>query len=309
MLLSQGKREKRLVDDWPDPGPPGVGEFRTQTVCSGVTNGTERNDLLGGNYATPEEKLPSGWGYQNIGRVTETGPQVQGVRAGDVLYLSADHMEYVLTPEDGLYVKVPEKVDPHHAALFGMGSVAMRTCRNAELRMGERVLVVGAGCIGQFASQVAAAMGARATICDIDTSRLRLARTVGAAEEVVDVSGDGWDEAIDKGGYDAVLDFAGVEGMEDQLLSAAREGGRVLFIAGRDEVNYTFNLVQWHELTIKQNSHFDRDDLANFCRLVERDIVTVAPLIREVVPVAEAKRVYDTLRDNPSRLLGTVFEW
>ena len=308
-LRADRSREKRLVTDWPDPGPPGHAEFRTQTVCSGVTNGTERNDLTGGNYATPDERLPSGWGYQNVGRVMEVGAEVQMVSVGDLLYLSADHMEHVVTSEDGLYVKLPDGADPHHAALFGMGSVALRTCRNADLRMGERVLVVGAGCIGQFAAQVAAVMGARATVCDIDAARLDVARKVGAAEEIVDVSGAGWEESIRNGDYDAVFDFAGVVGMEDKLLSAARERGRVLFIAGRDQVSYTFNLVQWHELTVKQNSHFGRDDLENLCRLVARGLVTIAPLIHEVVPVAEAKRIYDTLRDEPSKLLGTVFEW
>lgn len=308
-LTAGGLREKLLVSDWPEPAHFGHVEFRTQTICSGVTNGTERNDLLGGNYATPEEKLPAGWGYQNVGRVTEVGSDVRTVRVGDLLYLSADHMEYVVTPEKGLCVRLPDTVHPHHAALFGMGSVAMHTCRNADLRLGEQVLIVGAGCIGQFAAQIATAMGARATVCDIDAARLEVAQEIGAAEEIVDVSGTGWDDSISRGEYDAVLDFAGVAGMEDKLLSAARERGRVLFIAGREQVSYTFNLVQWHELTIKQNSHFERNDLENFCRLVARGLVTVAPLIRDVVPVTKAKEVYDTLRDEPNKLLGTVFVW
>ena len=38
-------------------------------------------------------------------------------------------------------------------------------------------------------------------------------------------------------------------------------------------------------------------------------LVQIAPLIRDVVPVSEAKRIYDTLRDAPDELLGTVFVW
>jgi 2-desacetyl-2-hydroxyethyl bacteriochlorophyllide A dehydrogenase len=308
-LRPDGSREKALVEDWPDPGPPGRGRFRTQTVCSGVTNGTERNDLTRGNYANPDEALPAGWGYQNVGRVTEVGADVPTVRAGELLYLSADHMEYIVTAEDGLYLKLPHGADPEEAALFGMASVAMRTCRNAELAVGERVLIVGAGCIGQFAAQIAAAMGARPALCDIDAARLDVARRIGAAEAIVDVSSDGWENSIQNGEYDAVVDLAGVPGMEDELLSAARERGRVLFIAGRDKVTYTLNLGQWHELTIKQNSHFEREDLESLCCLVERGLVRIAPLIRDVVPVTEAKRIYDTLRDEPGNLLGTVFVW
>jgi 2-desacetyl-2-hydroxyethyl bacteriochlorophyllide A dehydrogenase len=302
-LLPDKRREKVLVEDWPEPPDPVSNQIKTETVYSGITNGTERNDLLGGNYAHPDEALPAGWGYQNVGRVTAVGPEAATLRIGDLAYLSADHMEYVVMPENGLVVKLPDGVDPQHAAVFGMASVAMRTCRNADLRMGERVLVVGAGCVGQFAAQIARVMGARVTICEVDARRREIAQGIGAAEEVV--GPENWTEAA----FDAVIDFAGVPGMEDQLIGAARPRGRVLFIAGRSRVEYTFNLGQGREITIKQNSHFDRSDLENLTRLVAQGLVKIGPVIRDVVPVAEAKAIYDTLRDRPSELLGTVFVW
>lgn len=97
--------------------------------------------------------------------------------------------------------------------------------------------------------------------------------------------------------------------MEDKLIAAARWRGRILLVAGRFQVNYTFNLGRGCEITIKQNSHFDNDDLANLCRLVARGLVKIGPLIQDVVPVTEAARIYDTLRDEPNKLLGTVFAW
>jgi cytochrome c2 len=50
-------------------------------------------------------------------------------------------------------------------------------------------------------------------------------------------------------------------------------------------------------------------DLAHLCRLVERGRVRIGPLLRDVVPVAEASRTYYTLRDEPAKLGGTVFVW
>lgn len=308
--LPDKRRQKVLVHDWPDPDPPTGNEVKTETIYSGITNGTERNQLIGGNYAPKDEQLPTGGnGYQNVGRVIEVGPDVTELQIGDVLYMSTIHAEYAVMAEDDLLIKLPDSVDRTEAALFGMTSVAMRTCRNTELKMGERVLIVGAGIIGQVAAQIASVMGARATLCDINANRLALAREIGAAEAVLDVSGDGWEKGIADGTFDAVIDFAGVPGMEDQFLRAVRRRGRVIFIAGRDKVAYTFNLGQGQEIQLKQNSHFDRDDLQNLCRLVDRGLVQIGPLIRDVVPVEEAKRIYDTLRDNPTELLGTVFVW
>jgi 2-desacetyl-2-hydroxyethyl bacteriochlorophyllide A dehydrogenase len=303
------RREKVLVADWPEPDAPVGNEIKTQTIYSGVTNGSERNDLIGGNYATPDDALPRGWGYQNVGRVVACGPAVQELRPGDVVYLSKGHLEYVVASEDGLLVKLPPEVDPTHAALLGISSVAMRVCRHADLRLGERVLIVGAGLLGQVAAQVAAAMGARVSLCDVDARRLAIARAIGAAEEIHDVAGRGWDERVGEGRFDAVIDAAGAPDQEDRLISAVRRQGRVLFIAGRFRIGYTANVGQELEITIKQSRHFDRRDLADTCRLVARGHVRIAPLIQDVVPVADAKRVYDLLRDSPASLYGTVFVW
>jgi len=223
--------------------------------------------------------------------------------------MSQDHVEYCLEAESGLHCKLPPEVDPKHAALFGMASVAMRSSRNADLRMGQKLLVVGAGFIGQVAAQIANVMGARVTICDIDEGRLDLARKIGAAEGVLNTAGEGWAKNIQDRSYNAVLDVAGVVGMEDKLIRAAAVRGTVLFIAGRFKVEYTFNAGQGREIVIKQNSHFDNDDLANLCRLVARGMVRIGPLIQDVVPAAQAKRIYEILRDEPNQLRGTVFTW
>lgn len=308
-LLPDGRREKLLVTDWPGPPAPVANQVRTRTLYSGITNGTERNDLIGGNYATPDDRLPAGWGYQNVGEVVECGPECKLLAVGDVIYSSAGHDEFTTVAEDWLLVKLPPEIDRREAALFGMASVAMHTCRNADLRMGERALVVGAGFIGQMAAQIAAAMGARVSICDVDEHRLEQAREIGAAECAFNSGGEGWAANVPPGSFDAVIDLAGVPGMEDRLIEAARMRGRVLLIAGRRKVEYTFNTGQGREIVIKQNSHFDNGDLAMLCALVAKGAVQIKPLLQRVAPVAEAAGIYDALRDDPNQLGGTVFEW
>jgi 2-desacetyl-2-hydroxyethyl bacteriochlorophyllide A dehydrogenase len=307
--LPDGRREKLLVTDWPDPPAPVANQVRTRTLYSGITNGTERNDLIGGNYATPDDRLPAGWGYQNVGEVVECGPDCKLLAAGDVIYSSAGHDEFTTVAEDWLLVKLPPEIDRREAALFGMASVAMHTCRNADLRMGERALVVGAGFIGQMATQIAAAMGARVSLCDVDEHRLCQAREIGAAACAFNSGGEGWAANAPPASFDAVIDLAGVPGMEDRLIEAARMRGRVLLIAGRRKVEYTFNTGQGREIVIKQNSHFDNSDLAMLCGLVAKGAVQIKPLLQRVAPVAEAAGIYDTLRDDPNKLGGTVFEW
>ena len=59
-----------------------------------------------------------------------------------------------------LHIKLPDEIDQKEAALFGLTSVAMRSCRNADLHMGDRLLIVGAGILGQMAAQIAAVITA-----------------------------------------------------------------------------------------------------------------------------------------------------
>ena len=305
-------REKVFVNDWPQPQAPLANQVRIQTLYSGITNGTERNQLLKGNYAPPDAKLPQPYGYQTVGRILDAGPDVSHLTVGDLVFVGAQtggHLEYIVVAEDDLLVRLPDSVDLKQAALFGMAAVALNTCRNAVLKMGERTLVVGAGCVGQIAAMLASLAGARVAICDVDERRLAIARRINAAEEAFGVAGSGWADNITDESYDTVLDFAGVPGMEDQLIRAVRTDGQVLFIAGRETVSYTFNLGQHRLITIKQNSHFYRNNLEDICRLVERGLVDLAPLLQDVVAAEDAKRIYDTLRDRPNELLGTVFTW
>ncbi len=305
-------REKVFINDWPAPELPVRNQVKIKTLYSGITNGTEGNQLHRGNYAPGDNLLPMPTGYQTVGRVIETGPDTDRLHIDDVIFIGKStgaHLDYIVVAEDELLIKLPESIDQREAALYGMAAVALNTCRNAELKLGEKVLIVGAGYIGQTAAQVAALFGARVTICDIDDRRLRLARNIGAAEHALNVDGPRWSQQITDESFDAILDFAGVPGMEDKFLLAVKTGGRILLIAGRDRVNYHFNLAQRRLITIKQNSHFYVDDLENLCRLHGRGQIDLTSLLQDVVPAEEAKRIYDTLRDRPNDLLGTVFSW
>ena len=105
------------------------------------------------------------------------------------------------------------------------------------------------------------------------------------------------------------MDFAGVPDMVTPMIRACKTRGRLLLVAGRFDVNYTFNVGQFKEISILQCSHFTRDDLENLCRFLRQGAIKIAPLIRHRVPVDEAPQIYRWLRDEPMRLLGTVFEW
>jgi 6-hydroxycyclohex-1-ene-1-carbonyl-CoA dehydrogenase len=92
---------------------------------------------------------------------------------------------HVRVPARGL-CRVPDKL-PAGVSLEALSVVAdavstpYEAIRRSELKAGEVAVIVGAGGIGSFAVQIAAAMGAKAVAVDIDTERLELAQQYGAS--------------------------------------------------------------------------------------------------------------------------------
>jgi len=199
-----------------------------------------------------------------------------------------------------------------------VASVSFHDARRADVKPEDNVLVVGAGLIGQFAAQAARVCGARVTVADVDDARLDLARRLGADATVNVASPEGLEQlrAAKKAGrpFTVVFEDSGADVL-DWIIGGTWVGGviahraRVLMIAGRFDVKYNFNAAQDAEVAVLHAGHFTRGDLEQVARLTARGDIRIEPLIRDVVAVAEAGGIYDTLRDRPNELLGTVFDW
>jgi 2-desacetyl-2-hydroxyethyl bacteriochlorophyllide A dehydrogenase len=314
---------ERLVEPVAEPYDVGAGQLLCRAVYSGVTNGTERNMLLGGNYSPKSWPIPL-VGYQNVGRVLAIGADVEGFAVGDLIYSGiTGHVECYAIPAvlDDLTIKLPTEIEPQHAALFGVASVAMHDVRRAAVRLGEQVLVVGAGLIGQFTAQAARIAGGVVTVCDLDQARLDLAATLGAHDTIpLTTETASWRAVRERGPFDVVFEDSGAPVLDRIIGETFGEGilrppapsdarSRVVLIAGRERVEYSFNAAQGHEITLMHAGHFDGSDLHQVCRLTAQGALRIGPLIKDVIKLEDAASLYRRLVDEPATLLGTVFDW
>ena len=123
------------------------------------------------------------FGYSLSGVVTEVGTGVTEFKVGDRVACAgagkANHAEYVSVPKN-LVVAVPNNVSLEDAASTTLGSIALQGVRQADLRMGEIVVVIGGGLVGLLAVQMLKASGCIVLVSDTDPSRLKMARSFGA---------------------------------------------------------------------------------------------------------------------------------
>ncbi len=165
---------------------PGPGEVRIRTLYSGISRGTERLVFQGkvppSEYNTMRAPFQEGafpfpvkYGYAAVGVIE--GPE----RAGETVFTLSPHQTHIALPADAA-MPVPDTVPPARAILAANMETAMTIIWDAQVSVGDRVAVVGAGVVGSLAGYLATQIpGTEVTLIDTDTSRAALADTCGCA--------------------------------------------------------------------------------------------------------------------------------
>ncbi len=125
-------------------------------------------------------------GYSSAGVVVESA--VDGIKVGDRVACAgvgyASHAEIVSVPRN-LVVKVPDEVGFDEAAFTTVAAIAMQGIRQADVRVGEQVVVIGLGLIGLMTLQLLKASGCRVIGMDVAPRNFDLALTLGCDRCVV----------------------------------------------------------------------------------------------------------------------------
>jgi predicted dehydrogenase/threonine dehydrogenase-like Zn-dependent dehydrogenase len=200
-----------------------------------------REEGLKSALGSVREKLAASHalGYSAAGVVAEVGANVSEFRPGDRVACAgtgyATHAEVLSVPKN-LCVRLPDEVDFEAAAFSTLGAVALQGVRLAEPTLGEAVVVVGLGLLGQLTVQLLRANGCRVYGVDLDASRVRLALAHGAdggAEPGADAKESvmRWSRGR---GADAVILTAATSSDEPLRFAAevSRLKGRVVAVGG-----------------------------------------------------------------------------
>jgi threonine dehydrogenase-like Zn-dependent dehydrogenase len=144
--------------------------------------------------------------------------QEVGIRGGRAGALA----EQVAVPVTSLHV-LPDAVDPVLGALVEPGGNALRAARAADLRPGDRALVLGPGTIGLLVAMFARAAGAEVHLLGVSAESLDVARGLGFAHA--------WtDDTLPDLPFDAVVDASNAAHLPARALELVEPAGRVVYI-------------------------------------------------------------------------------
>lgn len=225
-----GGPEVLRVDEVEIP-EPGIGQVRIRVAGAGFNPAD--GGIRGGTLPFPVA-LPHVPGYDVAGTVDALGAGVEGLEVGDAVvgFLSmtddgAD-AEYAIAPAEVLVHAPRAGKLADAAALPSVGLTAWQALFDlADLRAGQRILVVGAGgTVGGYAVQLAKNAGA--FVIATASARSRAQVTDAGADEIVDHAEESLIAAISEP-VDVLLNLAPIEPAEfEELVALVRDGGVVV---------------------------------------------------------------------------------
>lgn len=276
-VVSQGRTDF-IYRDIPEPqGDQVVVKIEASAICG--------SDMHIFKAKHPSVSLPCTIGHEFSGTVAAVGPQAKNVSVGDRVtvepcivcgtcdaclrgdYGYCESISFTYREGDGAmadyitvkspYVyRLPEHLSFEEGALIEPLAVATHAVRRADVRLGERVLVIGDGAIGILTAALCRRSGAgEVVVFGRSEQRLRIVREMGATLAVNTAEPGIAEEALERvtggSGMDKTFECVGMESTFIQAMTSLRKNGLATIVGIFEEPNITIPAMRFINYEIK----------------------------------------------------------
>jgi 2-desacetyl-2-hydroxyethyl bacteriochlorophyllide A dehydrogenase len=197
--------------------------------------------------------------------------------------------EYMLLDGKALY-KVVESLDLTHAALSEPLACCVHSINNANIELGNDVVVIGVGIMGAFHIQLAKMKGARVIACEVDEERLEVAKKMGADILVNSKQVNAIEkvkELTEGRGADVIFCTAAIPKLAEESIQMVGKLGRVVMYSSfhpDKPIELNVNKVHSTEMNITGAVNPNTRDFLMATKLLSYKMIDPSALISEVVP-------------------------
>ena len=317
--LYEGKKSFRLIDrPQPEAGP---GEVVVKIALCGIC-GTDIEMYFDG--ILPPGITP---GHENVGEIAEVGEGVEGFKTGDRVAVAAPPdscgrcyqclhgrpnlcaygfestpglrqdggmAEYLLVGDPRQLHLLPDHLPFEDAVLMDSMAVALRGVLQSAFKIGDNVVVSGAGSIGLSAVQVLKLGGAKhVTALDVVPEKRELAGDYGA-DLVLDPTDEGdalagrLAELYGGVGADLVFECAGAAKSLETCLGLAKRGGQVVILGhGPEPVPVAVSMMILQETSIVSSLAYTADEARLCIGYLADGRLRAKGMLSDVIPLEE----------------------
>jgi len=280
----------------PEPGPE---EVLIKVMASGIC-GTDIH-ILEGEYLGEYPVIP---GHEFSGVVEQVGQAVSRIKVGDRVAvepnIACDNCSYCLNNQQnfcenwgavGVTLPIaPEKavfdigeLDFEEGAFVEPLSCVLHGVQKTRIRLADRVVILGAGPIGNLLLQAVKVQGARSvTVVELDPTRVEAAQAAGADEVYHSI------DDLPKDAFEVVIDATGVIPVMARTPEFARKGGRILLfgVPPKTKIEFDAFTLFVKGLTLLTSYTSVRNSLQAI-DLLKNKRIQVKPLISHRLSLAE----------------------
>lgn len=287
------------------------GDFILGHECSGVVVETGKNAkrLKAGDRVALEPGVPCG--------------QCEFCRSGkynlcpDVEFLATPPyhgclMNYIAFPENMAF-KLPDNVSTKEGALVEPLAVGLHAAAQGNVRLGDKVVILGAGTIGLVTLLACKAYGAtEVTVVDVIEKRLEVAKNLGATR-VINAKTENAVEtmtALTNGaGVDKVIETAGNEHTIKQCPYLVKRGGTIVLVglAPKDIIDFNFMQIMVKEADIKTVFRY-RNLYPSAIGAIADGKINVKGIVTHEFDFEESDKAFDFVIENKNDVVKAVIK-
>ena len=280
-------------------------------------------------------------GHEPGGTVVEVGKNVTHLKAGDRVALepgkTCGHCEFCKTgrynlcpdvvffatpPVDGVFqeyvaheadlcFKLPNNVSTLEGALIEPLAVGFHAAIQGDAHLGQKAVVMGAGCIGLVSMMALKARGvSEVYVVDIMEKRLQKALELGA-DGVINGAEENVEQKIrqitDGRGVDLVIETAGTEITTRQAISIAKKGSNIVLVgySKSGEMTLPMSLVLDKELTFKSVFRY-RHIYPMAIEAVAQGKVNLKGIVTDIFDLDDVQKAMDYSVNNKTDIVKAV---
>lgn len=276
-----------------------IGLVMGHEFCGVVTDPGNRSDLNIGDRVTALPISPCGHCPACLTGNPQFCPETWSNAVGLSLACPGGLAPKIKVRSD-MVIKVPDSVSDEEAAMVEPAAVGLHSVHLANIKVGERVLVIGAGIIGIVSAMFAKMEGASSVvISEPNKERGLKAIRLGVADSWYDAKDTKMIETLKtetKGGFDVVIDCCGNSPAVTTAFAMVRPGGRVV-LAGVSLGTVTIPTVVavMNEVTVQGSIGYTKEEFETTLKLIEDKKIDVKKFIDDIVGLDDVQKSYERL--------------
>lgn len=281
-----------------DTGEP-AGLVMGHEYCGVVYNPGSREDLKVGDRVTALPISPCGHCSACLTGNPQYCPETW-TKATGLSLTNPGALAPKMAIRPDMVLKVPDSVSDDEVAMVEPSAVGLHAVHLADIKIGEKVLVIGGGIIGLVSAMFAKMEGASyVALSETNDARGKKSVRLGVADEWFDAKDTKMLEKttqITNGGFDVVIECCGNSPAVSSALMAVRPGGRVILVGvSLGTVTIPTIVSVMRELTIKGSIAYTKEEFQTCIDLMASKKIETLKFVDDVVSLEEVQKAYERL--------------